>query len=455
MSINEVIGKMNSILDHISSSKKDYTLYLDSIFTSFRYERKMEELILDALARYIFSYIETSKSSNEKCCSLVLVKESNKTQSNKPQSKISISKILISVNNQQFNDDFIYSNKNMLDNLLTNNFKGIFKVNSNWFDIRKNKIIEYINDEKLKVKLNKKNIENFEGSKEFIQAILDSIQNSEINILLYDELLQFLRSIMDIYLITLFDSYYSLENNPNIDLWNVPNKLNNISPKSGKLFHSESKLAVYCACKLDRDNINEYIGVSKLCCPLCANLLYQLQFKFRGSHSSFSSSIYWRLLYSIILENTDLDKIKEHLNKFSTLYLEPLKSELEKLKTIEEFEDKIDLNEHIYRLTRPQSSDFIPDTIIFDYGQKFRNISLNDFKTLETIINKISEELLLEDIESENYLLTEENVNDILTIIGFYERLMKKINIEILKIFEVYYYFYIVMFYMLETLIKI
>ena len=103
-----VIGKMERILDHISSSKKDYTLYLDSSFTSFRYDRKLEELILDALARYIFNYIEKSKIPNEKCCSLLLVK-----QSNQPQAKIS--KILISVNDQQFNDKLISSNKIMLD----------------------------------------------------------------------------------------------------------------------------------------------------------------------------------------------------------------------------------------------------------------------------------------------------------------------------------------------------
>lgn len=441
LSVN-TINTMNTLLDSISDiySKSHIS---DSNFTSFRYERKLEELILDALARYIFNYIEKSKISNEKCCSLLLVK-----QSNQHQAKISISKILISVNDQQFNDNLIFSNKTMLDNLLKNNFEDIFKVNLEWFDNIKKRIIEHVNDD-LKVILNEKNIENFEGSKEFIETILNSIQNSNINFDLYDELLQFLRSIMDIYLITLFGLYYCLENNPNIDIWDVPETLNNnnISAKNNKfVFHSESKLAIYCACKFDRNYINEYIGISKLCCPLCANLLYQLKFKFRGSHSSFSSATNWILLHSVILEDKDLDKIKEPLNEFSTGYLESLKIKLEEFINISNktYIENIELKENIYNITRPQCPDFIADKFIFDYGQKFRNISLNDFKTLVTIIYENSERLSSESIESENHQLTEENGTDILTIIDFYERLMKKINIQVFKIFKVFYFHYII-----------
>ena len=441
-----IIGKMENILDHISSSKKDYTLYLDSSFTSFRYDRKLEELILDALARYIFNYIEKSKRPKEKCCSLLLVK-----QSNQPQAKIS--KILISVNDQQFNDDLISSNKEKFGQLLTNKFEKIFELNSKWFDDSKKKIIKHLDNPGLKKSLQDKRINDLNESNDFINTILDSIQNSETNLKLYDELLQFLRSIMDIYLITLFGSYYCLDkdtnntdNTNNINVWDVPKKQNNASIQSDQYdFHSESKLAIYCACKYNRDYINEYVGISKLCCPLCANLLYQLKFKFRGSHSSFSTANKWRLLHSVIVENKDLDKIKEPLNRFSTGYLKSLKNELEQLKTIKKYKKKLDLNERIYNLTRLQSSDFIPDTYIFDYGQKFRNISLNDFKTLVTIIKETSEKLLLEDIESENYLLTEENVNDILTIIGLYERLMKKINIKVFQIFQVFYFYYLIM----------
>lgn len=138
-----IIGKMENILDHISSSKKEHTLYPDSSFTSFRYERKLEELILDALARYIFNYIEKSKKPKEKCCSLLLVKESDQ-----PQAKIS--KILISVNDQQFNDGFISSNRDKFNQLLTNKFEKIFEFNSKWFDDSKKKIIQHLDNPELK-----------------------------------------------------------------------------------------------------------------------------------------------------------------------------------------------------------------------------------------------------------------------------------------------------------------
>ncbi len=264
MSVSEIINQINQKLDLINNQ-----LHLNNAnnrnpsFSNIRYSVELKNLSINAFARLLKDLSDKKDPKNV----FAVFFDCQKTNDKK------ISKISIVSNEKQ---DKIIERANMIINLLNDEeLEG--EINKEMIQSYFDKLIE---NARLIENVRKTSMTKLELNidKRLTQSdLLDQdYKNQEKNFKLYV-------LIQDLILVLLLKSIYDFSGT----------SIEYIHCKDSNHFlHCESLLALKIA---GDDPFNRYIGVSKLCCPLCQKLLKIYGFIFRGSHDRFVPSIYnWR-----------------------------------------------------------------------------------------------------------------------------------------------------------------
>jgi len=263
------IHTINEILNDIDkdSNGKHYA----NLFTNYRLSTELKNLCLNSYARdlsnivnkedptEVFSvYFHGRYQNNKKKVETISI-TSNRKQ-NMIDQKLNILIIFLQKN----------SEKNLTPEVIQSFFDHIVYETDSLTKKQSKKCTKLAEYLRLK---NLGNFELFNSSNE-----LNDEFNKNFNLLLF---------LQDLVLVFISKDFYDFGEKYEIIYKNV------------KKMHSE--------CVLATDNkivSNEYIGISKLCCPFCQKFLHLLGFRFRGGHKRYYNSLNnWR-----IPEHTDLNQ---------------------------------------------------------------------------------------------------------------------------------------------------
>lgn len=350
-------------------NNNNYSHVIDNFFVNYRYKTTLENLQLDALARYLCFKIE-SKRNNE----FIL---NNGYQYNKYENcSTNLIALLIDEESSTLRQRNIYFCTTYNEDEILEEFNDLKKPRTalkkkqelndmeNYIKSSKIKvIIDYLNtltNEKINYNI------DFDKFLEFLNQNFESISLDKL-----DEILTILISFVDFFMCL------EIKNLSNLQYKKV--KTN----KNGQHLHVESELALWFR---SRKNTNKYIGVSMLCCPFCALFLNSLNFQFRGNHSTFSNSLKnWRMM-------PHKDTLDQNINKIDN-YLQDFFDKLDKIKL-----KKMNINWKKMNL----NNDNIDDDYL-NYSRKFNHRSFDislikkdsqgSDKLLEKVI-QISEKIL-------------------------------------------------------------
>jgi hypothetical protein len=178
------------------------------------------------------------------------------------------------------------------------------------------------------------NAERRDKSKEFNKKYINCNDRFDLETFLanFDQQndLDLLILVQDIFLLIISTHFYDftkiITNNNNIQLFFNDNGQKR---KIATFLHCESLIAL----KLTSSNDASYIGVSKLCCPLCQMLLFYSNFQYRGNHACLNASLVnWRIPENGIEESKEkiIQNFHIWLMEFYTHFIKETESDLKK-----------------------------------------------------------------------------------------------------------------------------
>lgn len=394
--INRKIDKMVTTKDQENLKSK-----IDSNIISYRYETGINDLILDSLARFM-----SSSCGGDRNNPLGFMFHREKLKKNDPNEKTIISKVIVSAN--KMNNEIKTATKDLfhkiseshdiqlfINETLKNCYLPINKENISVKKRHKRKSQKKVDFVRICDKLILKNeardeirfkkgfkvckikencMETILNNIKFVIENLDIFQETHL-ISVLDEFLLMLNLILDIYLIFEMKQFYDFKFTDELfDFISIENQQENQEIEKEIIkrdFHCEAQIALYYSRYYEENSDSKYIGVTKLCCPLCAKFLESLGYRFRGSHSSaFLGMRAWSLKEF----NIDSNQFRNEVDLTS---FEHSLNELDQILNSKDY-GKIQI---FFKSCMQIDSD------LFDYGKQFRNSSF-DFDIIHRQLNQ-------------------------------------------------------------------
>jgi hypothetical protein len=354
----EIIKRINDKLKIISDYSDDEINRLN--IPIYRYQVELNKLSLDALARFLTFMVPVEE----------------------PKNVISI-QFKVSGKNENDNLDII----EQID--IVSNKKSEKIAKKLWH------IIEHLKENNME-KINKENIQELcdkmkKSKNKIIKTRIEINSGILLDNLFDDEkennnkspklIFNYVMIIQDLIMILLLNNFYDFSK---ITLNSIKYSWSKKNNHDEKFMHCESFLAI------KNNFLNNYIGVSKLCCPFCQQLLNLFGLKYRGSHDRLirTTRKNWKIDHNehVALNNmirfeewlNNLDnKIKdsnENINLFPphNLELDPYDNKLGD--EIENREDLDDL-EYLKRLLS-DINDYFNDDVLNLISEKYESIAL-------------------------------------------------------------------------------
>jgi hypothetical protein len=282
----EIINRINDKLKIISDYSDDEINRLN--IPIYRYQVDLNKLSLDALARFLNVMVPNEEPKN-------------------------VISIQFKVNGKNENN-----NLDIIEEInIVSNKKCKLIEKKLWY------IIDHLQkNKKRKEKINKENIQELcdkmrESKKKIIRTKIEKNSGLILDNLFDDEkafnnvgpkrLFNYVMIIQDLIMILLLNNFYDFSKVTENSIRYRYSKENN---HDEKFMHCESFLVI-------KNNIlNNYIGVSKLCCPFCQQLLNLFDLKYRGSHNRLARSTRknWKIDYNEHVALNNMIKFEEWLN---------------------------------------------------------------------------------------------------------------------------------------------
>jgi hypothetical protein len=280
----EIIKRINDKLKIISDYSGDEISRLN--IPIYRYQVELNKLLLDALARFLTFMVPFEE----------------------PKNVISI-QFKVSGKNENDNLDII----EQID--IVSNRKSKIIEKKLWH------IIEHLKENNLE-KINRENIQELcdkmkENKKRIVKTRIELNSGLILENLFEDEkaytnkspklIFNYVIIIQDLIMILLLNNFYDFSN---ITLNSIKYSCSKENNYDERFMHCESFLAT-------KNNIlNNYVGVSKLCCPFCQQLLNLFGLKYRGSHNrlTLSTRKNWKIDYNEHVALNNMIRFEEWLN---------------------------------------------------------------------------------------------------------------------------------------------
>jgi hypothetical protein len=253
VTIDTINDQLNNIQRDFESNRRVYA----RLFDNYRLTSEVKNLCLNAFTRVLFNL--ANKEDPNDVFSIFFHGQDEKYKkkvrkisisSNKNQKKID-QKLLILTNFLQIN-----SEENLTPQIIQSFFDHIVHETDKLTNKQSKKCTKLADNLRLK---HLGNFELFKSSNE-----LNDEFNKNFNLLLF---------LQDLVLVFISKDFYDFGD------------VNEIIYKNVEKMHSE------CVVATDSKIVsNEYIGISKLCCPFCQKFLQLLDIRFRGGHNGYQNS---------------------------------------------------------------------------------------------------------------------------------------------------------------------
>lgn len=271
---------VNILLKEIEKEYKLKSNQNIELFPKYRFHTGINDLCLNAFARVLCNLV--NKTEPNDIFSVYFYVDKSSSSNKKEIKKISITSNL----NQKGVKDKMktlieFLQHNSTKNLNTNIIKAFFEHILEKEEVVGNGLLQtkqYKKTTKLSCNLGFKDSDDF-----FAKLEGNEITGSSFKKLAY---------FQDLVLIFLSKDYYNYASVSD-DVFTY---------KSIENMHSETLLAI-----TNSGRINEYIGISKLCCPFCQKVLQLLGFSFRGGHNRYYNCLNnWEICVNNNLLSQDL-----------------------------------------------------------------------------------------------------------------------------------------------------